>query len=158
LSWKPEFPLPHWDKMNLPAARNAVRNTLTRSAMHGRWFLNDPDCILLRASTRLTPAELRGILTVQAMCGGPVIVSDDMKVSRKALTLVGLELSSDLRPHPRRAAPCLVGEVPQHPEGAAAAQKLPSRKRLAYGQERGMRSVCLRCAAFRTRPLRADVN
>jgi hypothetical protein len=83
LSWTPEFPLPHWDKMNLPAARNAVRNTLTRSAMHGRWFLNDPDCILLRASTRLTPAELRGILTVQAMCGGPVIVSDDMKV-RKA--------------------------------------------------------------------------
>jgi len=103
LSWKPEFPLPHWDKMNLPAARNAVRNTLTRSAMHGRWFLNDPDCILLRASTRLTPAELRGILTVQAMCGGPVIVSDDMKVSSKALTLVGLDLSSDLRPSP---SPC----------------------------------------------------
>ena len=48
-----------WDKMNLPAARNAVRNTLTRSPLHSRWFLNDPDCLLLRPTTKLTPAELQ---------------------------------------------------------------------------------------------------
>jgi hypothetical protein len=45
--------------MNLPAARNAVRNTLTRSPLHTKWFLNDPDCLLLRPTTKLTPAELQ---------------------------------------------------------------------------------------------------
>lgn len=55
---RPEFPLPD-DKMNLPAARNAVRNTLNRSPMHASWFLNDPDCLLMRPTTSLTPHELQ---------------------------------------------------------------------------------------------------
>ena len=42
------LPLPYYDKWNLPSARNMVRNTLCRLGMHGRWWVNDPDCMLLR--------------------------------------------------------------------------------------------------------------
>ena len=48
LSWYPPFPLPFWDKWNLPSGINMIRNTLTRSFQHNFWWINDPDCILLR--------------------------------------------------------------------------------------------------------------
>jgi hypothetical protein len=42
------FPIP-WDKTNLPAGANMFRNVLVRQFMHGRWWLNNPDCLLLAA-------------------------------------------------------------------------------------------------------------
>ena len=41
-----------------PATRNAVRNILSRTWMHRRLWLNDPDCLMARTrETDLTPAE-----------------------------------------------------------------------------------------------------
>jgi hypothetical protein len=39
--------------------RSMVRNTLTRSQLSHRLWHNDPDCILLRDTTKLTEAEVR---------------------------------------------------------------------------------------------------
>jgi len=80
LSWFPEFPLPSYDKWNLPSARSMIRNTICRMSMHARWWINDPDCMLLRRSTTFTDEEIIGIATVKAMCGGSFILSDDLAV------------------------------------------------------------------------------
>ena len=88
LSWYPSFPLPYWDKWNLPGARSMVRNSINRLGMHNRWWINDPDCILLRHSTHYTDDEVIGIATVKALSGGSIIISDDLlKVSRDRLRI-----------------------------------------------------------------------
>jgi alpha-galactosidase len=46
--------------------------------MHGRWWINDPDCILLRTTTGYSDDEIIGIATVKAMSGGSFIISDDL--------------------------------------------------------------------------------
>jgi alpha-galactosidase len=58
-AWLPTFPMPDC-KWNLPCGRNMVRNTINRMTMHGRWWVNDPDCMLLRESTYFTTAEVIG--------------------------------------------------------------------------------------------------
>jgi len=81
---------PHWDLRpgqyapggyaeNEPATVNAFRNTLTRSWMHRRLWLNDPDCVMLRTSdTGLTPGEVRAWALTVASSGGMALVSDDL--------------------------------------------------------------------------------
>lgn len=62
-----------------PSVRNVLRNVLARSGMHRRWWINDPDCLLVRQEdTRLTPAEVQTLVTVLALSGGSLLVSDDM--------------------------------------------------------------------------------
>ena len=78
LGWLPEAPLPFWDRWNLPCARNMMRNTLCKLGMHNKWWVNDPDCILLRHSTHFSDDEIRGIASVKAMSGGSVIISDHL--------------------------------------------------------------------------------
>ena len=79
LSWLPEFPLPRGDKWNLPSARSMLRNTLVRLPMHGRWWINDPDCLLLRIKgTRFSGPEARALASAKAMSGGAFVVSDDL--------------------------------------------------------------------------------
>ena len=80
LNWFPEFPLPSFDKWNLPSARSMVRNTICRMSMHARWWVNDPDCMLLRRTTSFTDDEIVGIATVKAMSGGSFVLSDDLAV------------------------------------------------------------------------------
>lgn len=80
---------PHWaprlfglsrpfrQEPSLPAARNAVRNILTRAWMHRRWWWNDPDCLILRdRATRLTEEEVCLLVTAVAISGGMVLDSD----------------------------------------------------------------------------------
>ncbi len=62
----------------VPCLRNAVRNTLNRAALHGRWWLNDPDCLLTRPDTKLTVDEVRSWATLIYMSGGMLLISDDM--------------------------------------------------------------------------------
>ncbi len=84
-AWLPTFPLPDC-KWNLPCGRNMVRNTINRLPMHGVWWVNDPDCMLLRETTQFTPAEVIGIATVKALSGGSFLVSDDLEsVSRRRM-------------------------------------------------------------------------
>ncbi|HXZ85007.1 MAG TPA: glycoside hydrolase family 36 protein, partial [Myxococcota bacterium] len=72
-----------------PAARNALRNVFARAPLHQRLWLNDPDCALLRPSapsapgapmsgSKLGPAEVQTLAASIALCGGLVIVSDEL--------------------------------------------------------------------------------
>ena len=77
-----------------PSLENALRNTLTRSWMHGRLWANDPDCLLARHTrTKLTLPEVQSLATAIALTGGMVLVSDDLtQLSRDRLELVSLLL------------------------------------------------------------------
>jgi alpha-galactosidase len=67
------------DESGMDAARNAIQATLVRSALHGRWWHNDPDCLLVRdENTRLTGDEVRSLASVIGLSGGLVLSSDDL--------------------------------------------------------------------------------
>jgi alpha-galactosidase len=62
-----------------PATRNAWVNTLTRSFMHRKLWLNDPDCLMLRTSeTSLSPEAARAWAVAVGVSGGMALVSDDL--------------------------------------------------------------------------------
>ncbi len=64
---------------DFPSARNAIRNTLTRAPLHRRWWVNDPDCMLVRAdASHLTPAEVQTLATAIALSSGSMIDSDSL--------------------------------------------------------------------------------
>lgn len=83
-NWNPEIFSPmlnRWleTELGFVSARNAVQNIISRAPLHRRWWLNDPDCLLVRdEATKLTEAEVRSLATVIALSGGMVLVSDDM--------------------------------------------------------------------------------
>lgn len=62
-----------------PAAENAIHGTICRSAMHRKWWINDPDCLLVRKSkSRLSLAEIQTLATAIFLSGGMALLSDDM--------------------------------------------------------------------------------
>jgi len=92
---------PHWEphlippqalfrsEPNLPAARNALQNTLSRAALHNRWWINDPDCLLVRLDSHLTLAEVHTLATAVAVTGGSLLLSDDLsKLPAERLRIV----------------------------------------------------------------------
>lgn len=85
-----------------PATEAAVRNTMTRAWMHGRLWVNDPDCLLVRDErTKLTLDEVRTLATVVALSGGMTLSSDDLTgLPPERLAL----LSMALPPLPRGAS------------------------------------------------------
>lgn len=65
--------------------RNSLRSTMSRSPMHGKLWVNDPDCVMARATgTRLKPAERRSQMDAIAVSGGLVVMSDDMALLTEA--------------------------------------------------------------------------
>jgi len=82
---------------DLPSARNAIQNALTRAPLHRRWWLNDPDCLLLRPDTQLTLAEVQTLATVTALTDGALFLSDDLsslpterlRIAKALLPLIG---------------------------------------------------------------------
>ena len=82
---------------NIPSAHNASHNALTRAALHRRWWINDPDCLLLRPETQLTLAEVQTLATVIALTGGSLLLSDDLprlpadrlRIAEALLPLIG---------------------------------------------------------------------
>lgn len=66
------------------STKNCLRNTLTRGFMHGRLFQNDPDCLITRRkNNRLTPMEISTLAQINALSGGPLMISDDLKHLRR---------------------------------------------------------------------------
>ena len=63
---------------HMPSLRNALQNTFTRSAMHQRWWFNDPDCLLVRPDTKLTLAEVQSQAAAIAITGGMLLLSDNL--------------------------------------------------------------------------------
>ncbi|MGE5560253.1 MAG: alpha-galactosidase [Chloroflexota bacterium] len=82
-------PLP-WER-GIPSARNALRNVLNRSFMHRRFWLNDPDCLIVRSrESRLTTDEVTTLAAAIALSGGMLILSDRMaSLSPDRLRLIG---------------------------------------------------------------------
>ncbi|MEW6567468.1 MAG: glycoside hydrolase family 36 protein [Chloroflexota bacterium] len=101
---------------DFPSARNAVRNTISRAALHRRWWVNDPDCLLLRepsprpknmrsreahgfldedqappptpiSAGGLTEGEVQALATAIALSAGSLIVSEHLpSLSRERLS------------------------------------------------------------------------
>jgi len=62
-----------------PSARQCLAGNLGRTFLHRRWWLNDPDCLLVRDQrTHLTQAEVHMLVTVLGMTGGMLLLSDDL--------------------------------------------------------------------------------
>lgn len=56
---------------------HAPLNTLTRSVLDRAWFLNDPDCLMVRdTDTKLTEEEVRLLCTVFGLTDGMLVLSD----------------------------------------------------------------------------------
>lgn len=66
---------------NYPTARGSLINTLTRSFMHRRFWLNDPDCLMVRGrNTKLTEKQVYLLASVMAISGGMLLLSDDLTI------------------------------------------------------------------------------
>jgi alpha-galactosidase len=81
-----------------PSTRNAIHNILTRAPLHRRWWINDPDPILLRRDTNLSLAEVQSLATTIALTGGSCLLSDDLprltperiRIAQALLPVIGL--------------------------------------------------------------------
>jgi alpha-galactosidase len=95
------------------SAETAIRNTLTRSWMHGRLWANDPDCLLVRGDrTKLMLDEVRTLATAIALSGGMLLSSDDLT----RLTPDRLDIISALIPPlPQAAVPVdlMLRDIPE---------------------------------------------
>jgi alpha-galactosidase len=98
--WIPKFAgisFPFKREPHMPSARNSIQNILSRAEQHGRWWINDPDCLLVRDNTNLTLAEVQSLSTAIAITGGSILVSDDLpllsperrKIAEKLLPVIG---------------------------------------------------------------------
>ncbi len=91
-SWNPKYIGMEWPFLgepNMPSARNAIQNVLTRQNMHRKWWINDPDCLLVRADSELTYEEVKSLTSVIGLSGGAFLVSDNMPaLSSERLALI----------------------------------------------------------------------
>jgi alpha-galactosidase len=91
-----------------PGTALAIDAILARSFIHRRLWLNDPDCLMLRAKeTRLTIDEREALAWTIAASGGMLLISDDMNLldgeSAKlfqALARIGLEVDASSSAQP----------------------------------------------------------
>jgi len=64
-----------------PGTALAIEAILARSFMHRRWWVNDPDCLMLRAKeTELSGSEREALAWTIAASGGMLLISDDMRL------------------------------------------------------------------------------
>ncbi|MHA1195205.1 MAG: glycoside hydrolase family 36 protein [Promethearchaeota archaeon] len=62
-----------------PGLKPALINTLYRSFMHKHFWINDPDCLMIRRKeTKLTLEEIRLQMTIFGLSGGQILISDKM--------------------------------------------------------------------------------
>jgi len=79
--WKPHFPPVSrilQNEPHMPSARNALQNILTRAQLHRCWWINDPDCLLIRPDTKLTLPEVQTLASAIGLTGGSLLLSDDL--------------------------------------------------------------------------------
>ncbi len=68
-----------WTDGTRPSVRHAMRMSLQRNWMHRRWWLNDPDCLVLRSTeTELAEPEVRFLAAAVALSGGLAVSSDNL--------------------------------------------------------------------------------
>jgi len=72
---------PFWSDLTFMSAENAARTTLARYFAHGKLWINDPDCVLVRQrddQSDLTLSEVRTLATVIGLSGGMVLSGDNL--------------------------------------------------------------------------------
>jgi alpha-galactosidase len=79
---------PIWrNDLSAVSTQNALRNVVTRAPLHGRLWVNDPDCLLVRQreenaasppSMDLVLNEVRTLSALVALSGGVTLDSDDL--------------------------------------------------------------------------------
>lgn len=80
-NWQPRFigvSKPLRKEPSMPSARNSINNILNRANLNRNWWINDPDCLLIRTDTNLNLDEVRSLATVIALTGGSLLLSDDL--------------------------------------------------------------------------------
>jgi alpha-galactosidase len=113
--WEPRYfgiELLFPNEPDIPSAKNAMQNVLTRSMLHNRWWQNDPDCLLVRESSHLTLTEIQSMASLIAISGGLMLISDDMRevsryrlrIAQVLLPVIGkrpfvLDWADELHPH-----------------------------------------------------------
>lgn len=100
----------------LPSTRNSIHNILSRAFMGNCWWINDPDCLLLREDMSLTIDEIRALTTAIALSGGSLMLSDNLP----SLSPERLEIAQALLP--------VIGKRPYVPDLFETPQ--PARVRL----------------------------
>jgi alpha-galactosidase len=91
-----------------PSTVYALDAIIARSFMHRRLWLNDPDCLMLRArKTRLTADERAALAATIVGSGGMLLISDDMSLldaeagkSFRAVAQIAEEIDSDAAREP----------------------------------------------------------
>jgi len=74
--WKPDM-----SSIQGPNAYYALRNPILRSFMHKKWWLNDPDCLLLRRTeTSLSANEIGLYARTAGALDNMIIESDDLEL------------------------------------------------------------------------------
>jgi alpha-galactosidase len=91
-SWTPNVSVLDFlvkENLVVPCLRNSLRNIASRAWMHNRWWINDPDPLLMRDDqTTLTEQEVRAQVTLLGLSGGTLMLSDDLdtlSASRRAM-------------------------------------------------------------------------
>ncbi len=61
------------------STRHSLRNTIQRSFLQRAWWINDPDCVLVRQNkNKMNIHEVRTLASIDALSGGMLLISDDM--------------------------------------------------------------------------------
>jgi alpha-galactosidase len=109
---------PYWGAGSAdPGTAPAIDAIVTRSFMHRRLWLNDPDCVMLRAEeTRLSSDEREALAWTIAASGGMLLVSDDMGLLSqesaglfRAVAAIGAEVDGACLDEPPDAANLMDG-------------------------------------------------
>lgn len=71
----------------VPSLYPALHSTILHSFLHGQWWLNDPDCVMVRADkSKLTSEEVRTQLTIFGLSSGLILISDNQnKISAERI-------------------------------------------------------------------------
>ncbi|MGV9200681.1 MAG: glycoside hydrolase family 36 protein, partial [Promethearchaeia archaeon] len=68
-----------------PSLKNGLLNPIYRSFMHNYFWINDPDCLMLRREdTKLNEREIELQMTIFGLSGGQILISDDMELLTKS--------------------------------------------------------------------------
>jgi alpha-galactosidase len=109
---------PYWGAGSAdPGTAPAIDAIVTRSFMHRRLWLNDPDCVMLRAEeTGLSSDEREALAWTIAASGGMLLVSDDMGLLSqesaglfRAVAAIGAEVDGACLDEPPDAANLMDG-------------------------------------------------
>jgi len=123
-----------------PSTVYALDAIIARSFMHRRLWLNDPDCLMLRArETRLTADERAALAATIVASGGMLLISDDMSLLDaeagklfRAVAQIAAEIDSNAAREPVLALDLMTtadirGLISESADGAGAIAMLLNR-------------------------------